>query len=162
MEIRLAEEKDLPEILEIYEHARAFMAEHGNPRQWGMTKWPPEPLLLQDIRNRNLYVCAKDGITAAVFFYKAGHSVEPTYRKIEGSWTGDEDYGVVHRIASSGKVRGAGSFCINWAYQQCGHLRMDTHPDNTVMQNLLTRLGFRRTGIIHVEEDNDPRYAYEK
>jgi len=37
---------------------------------------------------------------------------------------------------------------------------MDTHPDNTVMQHLLTKLGFQRTGIVHVPEDDDSRYAY--
>lgn len=31
-----------------------------------------------------------------------------------------------------------------------------------VMQNLLTKLGFEKRGIIHVIEDDDPRYAYEK
>lgn len=51
---------------------------------------------------------------------------------------------------------------INWAYERCGHLRMDTHPDNFVMQNLLHKLGFRKTGIIHVQEDNDLRIAFEK
>lgn len=29
------------------------------------------------------------------------------------------------------------------------------------MQGLLEKLGFDRRGFIHVEEDNDPRYAYE-
>ena len=39
---------------------------------------------------------------------------------------------------------------------------MDTHGDNKVMQNLLKKNGFVYCGIIHVEEDNDPRLAYEK
>ena len=51
---------------------------------------------------------------------------------------------------------------FDWAFSRCGHLRMDTHGDNTVMQRLLTKLGFRYCGIIHVEEDDDPRLAYEK
>ena len=55
-----------------------------------------------------------------------------------------------------------GSFCFIWAYSQCPHLRADTHPDNKTMQILLTRLGFERRGIIHVIEDDYPRYAYEK
>ena len=39
---------------------------------------------------------------------------------------------------------------------------MDTHGDNIVMQNLLKKLGFVYCGIIHVEEDDDPRLAFEK
>ena len=35
MEIRHTTENDLPVILAIYAHARRFMAEHGNPNQWG-------------------------------------------------------------------------------------------------------------------------------
>ncbi|MBR4550649.1 MAG: GNAT family N-acetyltransferase, partial [Oscillospiraceae bacterium] len=66
------------------------------------------------------------------------------------------------RIASSGTVPGTGRFCLDWAYAQAKHLRIDTHPDNRVMQRLLERCGFRRTGIIHVVEDNDPRLAYER
>jgi hypothetical protein len=30
------------------------------------------------------------------------------------------------------------------------------------MQQLLSKLGFEKRGIIHVEEDDYPRYAYEK
>ena len=98
----------------------------------------------------------------AVFFYIAGADIEPCYAGIEdGAWLDPSPYGVVHRIASDGSVKGAGSFCIRWAYEQCGHLRIDTHPDNKVMQGLLAKLGFRRCGIIHVVEDHDPRYAYE-
>ena len=32
--IRIAKEKDLKRIEEIYVYARKFMAEHGNPTQW--------------------------------------------------------------------------------------------------------------------------------
>ena len=42
MIIRKSETSDLPRMLEIYEYARAFMAEHGNPNQWGPTGWPPK------------------------------------------------------------------------------------------------------------------------
>ena len=65
-------------------------------------------------------------------------------------------------MASDGTVKGTGRFCINWAFEQCGHLRMDTHGDNSVMQRLLESMGFRRCGIIYVTEDDYPRIAYEK
>ena len=40
MNIRPSNENDLDRIMEIYAYARAFMAAHGNPRQWGATNWP--------------------------------------------------------------------------------------------------------------------------
>ncbi len=160
--IRHAREEDLPRMMEIYAAARSFMASHGNPRQWGATNWPPEELIRKDIQQGTSYVLEENGEVGAVFFYNAGERIEPTYADIDGAWIGGDSYGVVHRIASDGSIKGAGSCCINWAYEQCGHLRIDTHGDNTVMQNLLTKLGFQRCGIIYVYEDHDPRIAFEK
>lgn len=162
-EIRHAKAEDFDTIMAIYAHARDFMASTGNPKQWGATGWPPDDLIRQDIHQQRSYVCTDDGRVAAVFYFYHGHDIDPTYRHIEeGSWLGNEEYGVVHRLASDGTIKGAGDICLQWAYRQCGHLRADTHPDNKVMQNVLTRNGFRYCGIIHVEEDNDPRLAYEK
>ncbi len=164
MKIRNATEADFKRIMELYSYARRFMAEHGNPNQWGPTNWPPEELIHRDIRNGNSYVCVNDGGTViGVFFFTHGKDIEPTYRTItDGAWLDDSAYGVVHRIAGDGSERGIGAFCINWALEQCGHLRIDTHGDNTVMQNLVTKLGFVHCGTIYVEEDDYPRLAYEK
>lgn len=37
MQIRQANIEDLPQLLALYDHARIFMAEHGNPAQWEKT-----------------------------------------------------------------------------------------------------------------------------
>ena len=164
MRIRKTTETEVPRLMEIYAHARAFMAEHGNARQWGPTRWPPEELIRQDIRDGHSYVCVDDeNRILATFFFIQGEDVEPTYREItDGAWRDPGPYGVVHRIASAGEARGAGAFCLQWAYAQCGHLRIDTHADNTVMQGLLRKLGFVPCGTIYVHEDRDPRIAFEK
>lgn len=161
---------DLPRMGEIFAHAREFMAQTGNPRQWGATGWPPESLLRRDIADGHSYVCEHDGRVVGTFFFICGPHVEQTYETIQdGEWIGVRElgeagntYGVVHRLASDGSVPGIGTHCLNWAYEQCSHLRIDTHPDNRVMQCLLGKLGFVRCGIIHVAEDNDPRIAFEK
>ena len=164
MRIRHSAEQDLDRMMEIYSGARKFMAEHGNPHQWGPTNWPPEELIRKDIKNGNSYVCLNDaGNVIGTFYFIQGKDIEPTYREIsEGTWLDDSPYGVVHRIASDGSERGIGTFCINWAFEQCGHLRIDTHGDNHTMQELLQNLGFVHCGTIHVEEDNYPRLAFEK
>lgn len=164
MRIRKSTEQDVPRMLAIYARARRFMAEHGNPNQWGPRQWPPEALLHRDIAEGHSYVCLNDADeVVGTFFFVQGKDVEPTYRVIEGgAWLDDSPYGVVHRIASDGSERGIGRFCLNWALDQCGHMRIDTHGDNTVMQNLVTSLGFVHCGTIYVTEDNDPRLAYEK
>ena len=163
MQIRKTKEEDLPRMLEIYAYARQFMSDHGNPRQWALRGWPPEDLLRKDILQGDSYVCEHEGRVVGTFFFVKGKDIEPNYRVIhDGAWLDESPYGVIHRIASDGSVKGTGAFCINWAYEQCGHLRIDTHTDNTVMQKLLAKLGFIHCGTIYVSEDNDPRLAYEK
>lgn len=164
MMIRHSTENDFTRIMEIYSHARKFMADHGNPNQWGPTCWPPASLIHKDIQEGNSYVCLNDeGRIVGTFFFVQGKDIEPTYRRIaDGRWLDDGPYGVVHRIAGDGSEKGIGAFCIRWAYDQCGHLRIDTHGDNTVMQNLVRKLGFIHCGTIYVEEDCYPRLAFEK
>ncbi len=163
VKIRKTCEIDVRRIMEIYAFARKFMAEHGNPNQWGPTGWPPEALIRNDIREGCSYVCLNDeDKIIGTFFFTYGEDIEPTYRVItDGGWLDDSPYGVVHRVASDGSEKGIGSFCVKWAFEQCGHLRIDTHGDNVVMQNMLKKLGFVHCGTIYVEEDDYPRLAYE-
>ena len=163
MHIRLSTEQDVNCIMSIYAHAREFMAQSGNPSQWGLTNWPPEELIHQDIARGKSYVCEHEGRVVGVFFFDQGVDVEPTYAQIDdGAWLQEGPYGVVHRIAADGTVPGTGSFCLEWAFAQCGHLRIDTHEDNVVMQGLLRKLGFVHCGTIYVYEDRFPRLAFEK
>ena len=168
MFVRKALESDIPRMTEIYAMARTFMAEHGNPEQWGADNWPPEYLIRDDINARKSYVCvdAEDGSAGRIvgaFYFDFGEEPEPDYRAITGgAWQSAEPYGVVHRIASDHSRKGIGTFCINWAFAQCGHLRIDTHGENNIMQNLVSKLGFVHCGTIYVEEDDYPRLAFEK
>ena len=159
MEIRKAKMEELDEIMEIFARARKFMAEQGNPNQWGTAK-PARETIEEDIQLGRSYVCVEDDKIAATFFYLPG--VDPTYLKIyDGEWLNQDEYAVVHRIASAGTVKGAGSFCINWAFEQCGNLKIDTHKDNIVMQNMLKKNGFTYCGIIYLL-DGDERMAFQK
>lgn len=164
MIIRHSEKRDIERIMEIYALARQFMAKNGNPRQWGETNWPPKSLIENDIKDGNSYVCLNDeGEIVGTFFYKYGYDIEPAYRVItDGNWSRDGRYGVVHRIASDRSEKGIGAFCLNWAFDNCGYIRIDTHGDNIVMQNLLKKLGFIHCGTVFVEEDDYPRLAFEK
>ena len=71
--IRLAVEADLDRILEIYEIARQFMRENGNPTQWN-NGYPQHDLLRKDIEWNRLYVVEEGeeikGVTADVERYE--------------------------------------------------------------------------------------------
>lgn len=56
MKIRHSTEHDIGKMMEIYSFARKYMAEHGNPNQWGPTNWPPEELIRRDIQSGSSYV----------------------------------------------------------------------------------------------------------
>lgn len=158
-QIRRAKEEDLDIIMELYQKARQFMAGHGNPNQWP-SSYPSREMVQQDIRDGCMFAYEVRGRIAAVFYYRVGQ--EPDYRVIrKGQWLNEEAYGVVHRITSDGSVKGAGSFCLHWAWRQCGNLKIDTHRDNTVMQNLLKKNGFQYCGIIHIG-NGEERLAYQK
>ena len=160
MEIRHARPADLPELLEIFANARRFMAENGNPNQWG-DHTPTLEMLEADIAAACSYVCVQDGRTVATFFLSTAG--EPTYRVIrEGAWLDDAPYGVVHRIAAAQQGHGAAAYCLEWCLEQCGNIRIDTHQDNRPMQRLLARLGYTYCGLIDLEEGRGERLAFQK
>ena len=159
MEIRSTRLEELEQVMEVYAYARRFMAEHDNPNQWKNNK-PSREQIEKDILAGKHYVCMEGDEIAAVFYF--ANETDPTYVKIyDGEWLNEEAYSVVHRIAASGKVKGAGSFCMSWASSQCKNLKIDTHEDNYVMQNMLKKCGFTQCGTIYLE-DGEPRIGFQK
>lgn len=105
MEIRKSTEADFEQIMKIYRYARKFMAEHGNPRQWGNNNWPPEKLIRQDILKRKGYVCVHEGRVVGNFFFDFGKDIEPTYHTIKGgAWLDDDPRLAYEKTASDALV----------------------------------------------------------
>lgn len=156
--IRKASPDDLPAILSIYQTAREFMAANGNATQWGNNR-PSVDEVKSDIEKNQLYVITSDGVIHGVFAFLPG--AEPNYAVIEqGSWSADTPYRAVHRVAGGGTLKGVVTLCMNFCKAQCGHLRIDTHENNHIMQHVLEKNGFKKRGIIHLS-DGSPRIAYE-
>lgn len=159
-EIFPAKEEELSRILEIYDIAKAYMRESGNPNQWNGA-YPDPELLREDIRKQRLYVIKKDGRIHGVFMLLLEE--EPTYSFIEdGSWReGETPYGTIHRLAGDGEVKGLFAKCVAFCEGKVMYLRADTHFDNHTMQHLLEKNGFERRGIIYLK-NGDSRIAYQK
>ena len=155
--IRHATAEDLDILDEIYENARKFMASHGNPNQW-VNGHPNRQDLMEELEKNQLYVIIKEDVIQASFVFFE-HD-DPTYSYIEGKWCNDEDYVVVHKVATRNLMRGMGTEIMNYAKSKHKDVRIDTHQDNVYMQNVLKKNGFVRTGIIYLE-NGAPRIAFQ-
>ena len=157
--IRLAQKQELPRLLEIYEQAKVYMRRTGNPTQWA-ANYPGREQLLADMDAGQLYVLEEKGRLCACFLLAPGP--DPTYAKItDGAWGYSAPYGVLHRVASDGSLRGVLKQCVDFAALRFHHLRIDTHADNAPMQRALAREGFCHRGTIFTH-DGTPRLAYDR
>lgn len=155
--IRKATMADMPEIERIYETARGFMAQSGNPTQWGKT-YPEKEIITEDIEKGRLFVLEDTSLLGAFVFMEGP---DPTYNKIfDGAWSSDEPYFAVHRVASDGRSKGFLKTVVSFCRQTASHLRIDTHRDNIVMQGALEKCGFCKCGIIYLL-NGEERIAYE-
>lgn len=158
LEIRKTQTEDLERIGEIFSVARKYMADNGNPTQWGQDR-PSLDLVIDDIAKGNSYVVTDDGKIVGTFAYIPG--IEETYLEIDGAWIDDAPYGTIHRIASDGSVRGVFDAALDFAQSQGRDVRIDTHKNNATMLHLIRRSGFTECGIIIVD-DGTPRIAFQK
>lgn len=155
--IRKANLCEIYDILMIYERARNFMRESGNPNQWKLG-YPSKEIITSDILAENLYVITDKNRIDGVFMFAKGP--DPTYAVIDGAWKNDNEYFVIHRVASAGTKKGILFDAVNFALEQTSEIRIDTHEDNMPMQHQLEKAGFIKCGIIKLA-NGDPRIAYQ-
>jgi len=117
-------------VEEVAPHAKNYILKH--------------PILYKMINQKAGYLLRKKPTIKQVI--GKNEKEDEDYKEINGKWLNEEPYGVVHRVASTGIVRGAASFCLDWAYAQTLNLRMDTYSDNIPMQKLLEKCGFQYCG----------------
>ncbi len=151
--------KDLNDIIEIINHAKKTMYTSGNTTQWSKN-YPAKQTIVEDIKNGYCYICLHKEEAVATFTFVAGP--DQTYHKIyNGEWLNNYNYYVIHRIASNNKIKGVGRKIINWCLEQNKNIRIDTHENNTVMQHLLIKSGFKYCGTI-ITDNGTERLAYHK
>lgn len=163
--IRPARETELDAVLELRDRAREFMRSYGNTTQWP-DGTPPRFRFENDLAGGHLYVvvAAEDvdkenpELLGAMSIVP---SPDPTYAEIDGAWIGQEPYHSAHRVMVAKAGMGLGRRMLAWAYENFGHLRIDTHADNAPMLGCIAASGFTRCGIVIVE-DGTERIAFEK
>ncbi len=159
MDIRIAHDEDLAEVMAVLAAAKGIMRASGNDGQW-VNGYPSEEVILEDIAKGNGFVVLDGGRIVAYFAFIA--SPEPTYARIYGGdWLNDSiPYHVVHRIGSYPEVHGIFKTVMDWCFERDPNIRIDTHRDNRIMQHCIDSYGFTYCGIIYLES-GDERLAYQ-
>ena len=163
MILRLANSGDQNIIWEIIQQAIAQRKKDGSD-QW-QNGYPNENTIQEDIENGYGFVLTDNDIIvayAAIIF-----GIEPAYEEIKGNWLSNDDYVVVHRVATSDAYKGKGvatklfleieKLSIN---QHTFSIKVDTNFDNIPMLKILEKLNYTYCGEIFFSGAS--RMAYEK
>lgn len=161
MKIEKATAANLNNIMQIIDNARNIMRANGNLTQW-INGYPSTEVILKDIDQNMGYICLNDTEIVGYFSFLKGDNPEPTYTLIEnGKWINNEPYGVIHRLASTGSVKGVAKACFDYCFTQINNIRVDTNNNNLPMQNFFKKYGFTYCGVIYVT-DGSARDAFQK
>ncbi len=146
--IRLAVEKDLNKIDELAVSVIETMTEHNIP-QWDLS-YPRKSHYEKDIENGTLYIL-EDGTIQGVM--AIAEENDPPYKELT-NWTDDSSI-VIHRILVDPTLRRKGiakklfEFAVNLSLEKgFTSIKIDTHANNYIMQNLLKKLGFKEVGFL--------------
>ncbi|MFV8290507.1 GNAT family N-acetyltransferase [Aerococcus viridans] len=164
--LRQSVEGDMAQLAKMLEDAIALLA-MNNVDQW-QNGTISSKMLLDAIMHDQAFVWEQRDATGI-----AGFCVLNTYDELyeetlaEGEWTVDGPYLAIHRVMVSQHLRGRKvSTQMFLDIKKMGvdsniaSLRIDTHPDNIIMQKTLKRNGFVRTGLLYMPSGS-PRYTYE-
>ena len=159
--IRPASMVDITAIMQILDCGRQKMRENGNTEQWTDGN-PKQQLVENDIRMSNSYVVEEEnGEIIATFAFIEGPDI--TYNNIyEGEWKENTlPYHVIHRMASLHGTHGVFKDILKYCFERCNNIRIDTHRQNSIMRNALSKYGFEYCGIIYLL-DGAERLAYQQ
>lgn len=155
------------EIIQIWK-IRKIASNHlklKNVDQWQL-KDPSFCAFLKDIIFKRLYVLKEEKEILGVMML---HTKEDTYNEIEGSWSKDSDFIVVHKLAVKETNKGYGKLLLKYVEEiaklnKINYIRIDTHEANENMKNLLVKLNYKYRGIIYltIKKGENKRIAYDK
>lgn len=166
MRVRPAKKSDLSDIVNCAERIKSeYFLRHDIP-QWN-NGYPSKEDFAADIEAGRLFVMYLG--EALIGFISAGVEHDPCYDVVyDGEWTSEEPYVVIHRLGINPDWHGMGmgTSLYGIAERLCEALdvhaiRADTHEKNEAMIHFLEKNGFRKVGVIHLQ-NGEPRIAFEK
>ncbi|WP_129045642.1 GNAT family N-acetyltransferase [Companilactobacillus metriopterae] len=165
--LRQATMNDLPRVYEIIDGAKQTLKNRGVD-QW-QSGYPDHAILKKDTEDGITFVLLLDGEIVGTAALQQGS--DKNYEKIaNGNWQdiSKSEYSIIHRIAVEPGHQGKhlSTTFIQQLLTMSYHLgypdvRIDTHPENLVMQHVITTNGFEERGTITMDEDHGIRKAYQ-
>lgn len=167
--IRYANINDEKQITSIYEDAKELFKELGYYQWKGV--YPNFLNFRADLENNLILVIDEDSSIKSIL--TLCFSPDKNYYEIDGAWLNDEAYASIHRNATKKEYYHMGyskKLFIEAEKElikrDIFNIRIDTHEDNLYMQSMLTKLGYKKCGIIKLlgrdDLDNPYRIAYQK
>lgn len=167
IEIRNGNLEDFQEVMQIIDKAKNRLIESGSP-QWSDEDSPKEQDIKRETEKGNLYlfIINKTIIGTAIIT----DEVEQAYSSINyGAWDLSQGYyATIHKFAINPEIngKGYGKTFLKLLLLVCkekgmSEIRIDTHPKNRAMQNVILAAGFAFKGIIQLPFANGERYAYQ-
>lgn len=158
---------DASAIYAVISGARSFLASQ-HIDQW-QGSYPDTAAVASDIAAGTNRVLTVNGAVVGTASLITGP--DPFYKFIEGKgWQNPDssDYYVIHRFAIGDSGRGkhlARVFMSNLLSELYARgardVRIDTHPDNHIMQHVVTSNGFQAVGTVYLDEPVPERLAYQ-
>ncbi|ONI39838.1 GNAT family N-acetyltransferase [Candidatus Epulonipiscium fishelsonii] len=163
LELILMKPSEVDIAMNIIDSAKKHLKEQGID-QW-QTGYPDYECIKNDsMTNKGFFAVDNGNILGYLCIDFDG---EPAYNNLNGTWSSDKDYVVVHRMAISENARGKNVSSQIFklvekmsADKGITNFRVDTDADNVKMQHILKKNGFIYRGTIWF--DNSEKIAFDK
>ena len=164
--MRIAEIKDLDEIMIIINDGKKALKKDGID-QW-QNGLPDRGGILENILTGESFVYEENGEILSFAYLKKAY--EKDYREIEKDFKKHKSFITIHRLSvrESAKKKGVARKFFDEIIGYGKNLkieaiRIDTHPDNFKMQNLIRKFSFEKVGICTVDDKirRSKRFVYE-
>ncbi len=158
-----AEQEHLEIAMKIINVAKQHLKDQG-VNQW-QSGYPDLACIQQDIATGKGYLIAERELILG--YLCIDFDGEAAYDNLNGTWSSNEKYVVIHRLAFNENARGRklseqvfnliGRFSVEKGVR---YVRVDTDEDNLKMQHILKKNGFKYCGTIWF--DNSEKIAFDR
>ncbi len=163
MKLRKTMKNDLEMAMGIIDGAKKHLKEQGID-QW-QSGYPDYACIEKDTNSGKGYFVFEEN--QVLGYLCIDFDGEPAYDKLDGEWSSDKPYVVVHRMAFHENARGKRLADVVFQLVEelsrekgIHNFRVDTDADNEKMQHILKKNGFSYRGKIWF--DNSEKIAFDK